>query len=78
MGIAIHNLSGSGEGVGEGNDDLAAAVRQAAFGILGTSVQLADLVRVLFLCGHLWISVDIWKRNSDDGIGVGIEKGERG
>ena len=44
MGIAIHNLSASG---GEGESEaqnLAAAVRQAASGLLGTSVQLADLV----------------------------------
>ncbi len=46
MGIAIHNLSASthAEGV---SSDLAAAVRQTAAGILGTTVQLADLVRAL-------------------------------
>lgn len=50
MGIAIHNLSTSGEGAGaEGSNDLAAAVRQAAAGILGTTVQLADLVSLLYL-----------------------------
>lgn len=48
MGIAIHNLSASGEEASEAND-LAAAVRQAASGMLGTTVQLADLVSVLFL-----------------------------
>lgn len=45
MGIAIHNLSASGsEPV---SLDLAAGVRQDASGILGTTVQLADLVRPL-------------------------------
>ena len=46
MGIAIHNLSAtSGEGHGAATSgDLAAAVRQNALGLLGTSVQLADLV----------------------------------
>lgn len=43
MGIAIHNLSSSGEV--ESTTDLAAAVRQTASGLLGTTVQLADLVR---------------------------------
>ena len=44
IGIGIHNLS-SGGGVEDGTAvDLAAAVRQAASGILGTTVQLADLV----------------------------------
>ena len=46
MGIGIHNLSTS-SGVEAGAPDLAAAVRQAAAGILGTTVQLADLVRLL-------------------------------
>lgn len=44
MGIAIHNLSASGEGAA-GATDLAAAVRQKAAGLLGTTVQFADLVR---------------------------------
>lgn len=45
MGIAIHNLSASG---GEPMSvDLAAGVRQDASGILGTTVQPADLVRLL-------------------------------
>ena len=45
MGIAIHNLS-----VSNGPDevatslDLSAAVRQSAGGLLGTTVQLSDLV----------------------------------
>ncbi|KAH0833057.1 ZIP-like iron-zinc transporter [Lanmaoa asiatica] len=42
MGIAIHNLSASGA---EPVVDLAAGVRQDASGILGTTVQPADLVR---------------------------------
>lgn len=53
MGIAIHNISSSAGETGQGdatssNVDLAAAVRQAASGILGTTVQLADLVRLFF------------------------------
>lgn len=44
MGIAIHNLSASGHGE-DASLDLAAAVRQTATGLLGTTVQLADLVR---------------------------------
>lgn len=46
MGIAIHNLSASGT-ITE-SLDLAAGVRQDASGILGTTVQPADLVI------HLW------------------------
>ena len=44
MGIAIHNLSASGAETAA--VDLAAGVRQDASGILGTTVQLADLVRL--------------------------------
>ena len=46
MGIAIHNVSAS-SGVEDTTSsfDLSAAVRQTAGGLLGTSVQLADLVR---------------------------------
>jgi len=43
MGIAIHNLSASGDGVTE-ESDLVAALKGAATGILGTTVQMADLV----------------------------------
>jgi solute carrier family 39 (zinc transporter), member 7 len=46
MGIAIHNLSASAR-VEDASLDLAAAVRQTATGLLGTTVQLADLVRAL-------------------------------
>ena len=46
MGIAIHNLSVSAHAE-DVSLDLAATVRQAATGLLGTSVQLADLVRAL-------------------------------
>ena len=46
MGIAIHNLSASAH-VEDVSLDLAAAVRQTAMGLLGTTVQLADLVRAL-------------------------------
>ena len=44
MGIAIHNLSASGAETAA--VDLAAGVRQDASGILGTTVQPADLVRL--------------------------------
>ena len=43
MGIAIHNLSASDEGATE-QSDLVAALKGAAAGILGTTVQMADLV----------------------------------
>lgn len=43
MGIGIHNLSSSGD-VSSESSDLTAAIRQTASGILGTTVQLADLV----------------------------------
>jgi zinc transporter 7 len=46
MGIGIHNLSASADGAEE-VVDLAAAIRQTAAGVLGTTVQLADLVRLL-------------------------------
>ena len=44
MGIGIHNLSSSGE-VDAAATNLSAAIRQTASGLLGTTVQLADLVR---------------------------------
>jgi len=43
IGIAIHNLSASGGEVTE-QSDLVAALKGAAAGILGTTVQMADLV----------------------------------
>ena len=43
MGIMIHNLSVSAHAE-DASTDLAAAVRQTAAGLLGTTVQLADLV----------------------------------
>jgi zinc transporter 7 len=43
MGIMIHNLSASSHEE-NASTDLAAAVRQTAAGLLGTTVQLADLV----------------------------------
>ncbi len=46
MGIAIHNLSASTH-VEDASLDLAAAVRQTAGGLLGTTVQLTDMVRAL-------------------------------
>lgn len=50
MGIAIHNVSTNTGSPGGHADaassmDLAAGVRQDAGGLLGTTVQLADLVR---------------------------------
>lgn len=44
MGIMVHNLSVSSHEE-NASSDLAAAVRQTAAGLLGTTVQLADLVR---------------------------------
>ncbi|KAJ8468179.1 hypothetical protein ONZ51_g9801 [Trametes cubensis] len=44
MGIGIRNLSAAAE-VESHASDLAAAIRQTAAGLLGTTVQLADLVR---------------------------------
>ncbi|KAH9948700.1 Zinc/iron permease [Amylocystis lapponica] len=54
MGIAIHNLSASGSASDEATD-LAAAVRQAAAGLLGTTVQLADLVIPFVAGGFMYI-----------------------
>ncbi|OAX42169.1 ZIP-like iron-zinc transporter [Rhizopogon vinicolor AM-OR11-026] len=53
MGIAIHNLSASGT-ITE-SMDLAAGVRQDASGILGTTVQAADLVIPFVAGGFLYI-----------------------
>lgn len=53
MGIAVHNLT-SAEGE-EVSSDLAAAVRQAAAGILGTTVQMADLVIPFVAGGFMYI-----------------------
>ncbi|EJD06956.1 Zinc/iron permease [Fomitiporia mediterranea MF3/22] len=57
MGIAIHNLSATS---GEGHEvsssvNLAAAVRQTAQGLLGTTVQLADLVIPFVAGGFMYI-----------------------
>jgi zinc transporter 7 len=54
MGIAIHNLSASAHGE-DASLDLAAAVRQTATGLLGTTVQLADLVIPFVAGGFLYI-----------------------
>ncbi|KAI0280845.1 Zinc/iron permease [Russula aff. rugulosa BPL654] len=54
MGIAIHNLSASAH-VEDVSLDLAAAVRQTARGLLGTTVQLADLVLPFVAGGFLYI-----------------------
>lgn len=53
MGIAIHNLSASGT-IAE-SLDLAAGVRQDASGILGTTVQPADLVIPFVAGGFMYI-----------------------
>ncbi|KAI0703453.1 ZIP zinc transporter-domain-containing protein [Cytidiella melzeri] len=56
MGIAIHNLSSSAEAdAAAGATDLAAAVRQNASGLLGTTVQLADLVIPFVAGGFMYI-----------------------
>lgn len=47
MGIAIHNVSSSGDGPVEAMN-LSAAIGQTASGILGTTVQFADLVSWIF------------------------------
>jgi len=54
MGIAIHNMTASGNGVAE-SLDLAAALRQNAPGLLGTTVQAADLVIPFVAGGFLYI-----------------------
>ena len=53
MGIAVHNLSASDAGTGA--TDLAAAVRRTAEGVLGTTVQMADLVIPFVAGGFLYI-----------------------
>ncbi|KDQ57365.1 hypothetical protein JAAARDRAFT_207643 [Jaapia argillacea MUCL 33604] len=55
MGIAIHNMAASGHEDGGGAIDLASALRQQAAGILGTTVQLADLVIPFVAGGFLYI-----------------------
>jgi len=54
MGIMIHNLSASSHEE-NASTDLAAAVRQTAAGLLGTTVQLADLVIPFVAGGFLYI-----------------------
>jgi len=54
MGIAVHNLSSSGD-QGEEVSDLVAAIRGTASGILGTTVQMADLVIPFVAGGFLYI-----------------------
>ncbi|KAI0321796.1 Zinc/iron permease [Amylostereum chailletii] len=53
MGIAVHNLSSSEDG--EAATNLAAAIRQNASGVLGTTVQMADLVIPFVAGGFLYI-----------------------
>lgn len=54
MGIAIHNVSTSADSHSADGEDLVSVLKQSASGILGTSVQLADLVRgvPLFVASH--------------------------
>ncbi|KAI0073453.1 ZIP-like iron-zinc transporter [Panus rudis PR-1116 ss-1] len=54
MGIGVHNLSVSTDPQGDASD-LTAAIRQAASGLLGTSVQLADLVIPFVAGGFMYI-----------------------
>ncbi|GBE88325.1 ZIP zinc transporter-domain-containing protein [Sparassis latifolia] len=54
MGVGIHNLSASGN-VDAEPSDLGAAIRQAAAGLLGTTVQLADLVIPFVAGGFMYI-----------------------
>jgi len=54
MGIMVHNLSVSTH-VEDASNDLAAAVRQTAAGLLGTTVQLADLIIPFVAGGFLYI-----------------------
>ena len=58
MGIAIHNLSASGEGVTE-ESDLVAALKGTAAGILGTTAQMADMVRTTHLHVCLFDQVQV-------------------
>lgn len=53
IGIAIHNLSTTGDEVESA--DLTAAIRQNASGLLGTTVQLSDLVIPFVAGGFLYI-----------------------
>jgi zinc transporter 7 len=53
MGIGIHNLAATE--TAKPVNDLAAAVRQMAAGLLGTTVQLADLVIPFVAGGFLYI-----------------------
>ncbi|KAI0635770.1 Zinc/iron permease [Trametes polyzona] len=54
MGIGIRNLSAAAE-VENHASDLAAAIRQTAAGLLGTTVQLADLVIPFVAGGFMYI-----------------------
>lgn len=54
MGIAVHNLSSSGDH-DEEVSDLVAAIRGTASGILGTTVRMADLVIPFVAGGFLYI-----------------------
>ena len=48
MGIAIHSLAAAEDHADASTLDLAAAIRQDASGLLGTTVQYADLVSCSF------------------------------
>ena len=55
MGIAVHNLASADDAAAEGSSNLADAVRQTAAGILGTTVQMADLVIPFVAGGFMYI-----------------------
>ena len=71
LGIAIHNWSTAGSdghaGVDGTQGDLASAVRQAAGGILGTSVRAGDLVsRFNFVHSSIKMRMGIWSFETDE------------
>ncbi|KAK7033309.1 Zinc/iron permease [Favolaschia claudopus] len=67
IGIAVHTATAS-EGAGRESVDLAAGVRQDANGILGTTVQLSDLVIPFVAGGFLYIGAVAFVAM---GVGVG-------
>ncbi|KAJ7096506.1 ZIP-like iron-zinc transporter [Mycena belliarum] len=54
IGIAVHTATANGDAA-RGSEDLAAGVRQAADGLLGTTVHLGDLVIPFVAGGFLYI-----------------------
>ena len=66
MGIFIHNLASS-DSASEHGIDLAAAVRQDASGLLGTTVQMADLVS----SATVYIRMQVCQQNLTFGFACG-------